>query len=492
MSKSLAFYVLTIVIFGSLVWFVLDRGAKLENEQNGPISVLESPEAASGTEQIGDTVQASALSVFFKNFSENFSHPLSRLLLQITVIIVVSRVLAFLVAKIGQPVVIGEVIAGIVLGPSLLGLFWPEMSVSLFSPDSLPNIEVLSQLGLILFMFIVGLELDVHLLKNKAHTAIVVSHASIIIPFAMGVSLAYFLYARFAPPHISFLGFGLFMGIAMSITAFPVLARILQERGSTQSPLGVLALTSAAIGDVTAWCILAVLIAVVQAGTVTSALFTILLSVLYVFAMLALVRPSLQHLASHFASSENLSRAFTITAFIVLFLSAFTSELIGIHALFGAFLAGVVMPTQVDFRKMLAVKIEDVSLVVLLPLFFASTGLKTQIGLLNDISTWLICGLISFVAVAGKVGGSLVAARFAGLSWSESLALGVMMNTRGLMELVVLTIGYDLGVLSPTIFTMMVLMALVTTFMTSPALSAIHYFKRKRDPMGAYPVAERM
>ncbi len=492
MSKSLIFYVLTIVIFGSLVWLVLDQGAKLENEQNSPISVVESSEAANGTEQIDATAQESAMPVFFKNFLQNFSHPLSHLLLQITVIVVVSRLLAFLVAKIGQPVVIGEIIAGIVLGPSLLGLFWPGMSSFLFPPDSLHNIEILSQLGLILFMFIIGLELDFHLLKDKAHTAIVVSHASIIIPFAMGVSLAYFLYATFSPPHISFLGFGLFMGIAMSITAFPVLARILQERGMTQSSLGVMALTSAAAGDVTAWCILAVRIAVGQAGMVTSALFTILLSVLYVFAMLTLVRPVLRHLASRFASSKNLSRTFTVIAFIVLFLSAFATEVIGIHALFGAFLAGVVMPSQVDFRKMLAVKIEDVSLVILLPLFFASTGLKTQLGLLNDISAWLTCGLIILVAVAGKVGGSLAAAKFTGQSWSDSLALGALMNTRGLMELVVLSIGYDLGVLSPAIFTMMVLMALVTTFMTSPALSAIKYFKRKREIMGAYPIPERM
>jgi Kef-type K+ transport system membrane component KefB len=278
----------------------------------------------------------------------------------------------------------------------------------------------------------------------------------------------------------------------MSITAFPVLARILQERGLTQSSLGVLALTSAAAGDVTAWCILAVLIAIVQAGTVTSALLTILLSVLYVFAMLTLVRPFLRHLASRFASSEKLSRVFTVAAFIVLFLSAFTTEVIGIHALFGAFLAGVVMPSQVDFRKMLAVKIEDVSLVILLPLFFASTGLKTQIGLLNDISAWLSCGLIILVAVAGKVGGSLVAAKFTGQSWSESLALGALMNTRGLMELIVLTIGYDLGVLSPTVFTMMVLMALVTTLMTAPALYWIERIRWKLASMSTKSLPERL
>jgi len=490
-SRNLIFYTLLIAIFGSLVWFVLDQGAKLENEQNIPTAVGESWEEASEGEQIGSIAQESALLVFLRSFSQNTAHPLSRLLLQIAVIVVVSRSLGSLVAKIGQPMVIGEIIAGILLGPSLLGLFWPGMSNFLFPPDSLSNIEVLSQLGLILFLFIIGLELDIHLLKHKAHTAVVVSHASIILPFFGGVSLAYFLYKTLAPPHISFLGFGLFMGIAMSITAFPVLARIIQERGLTQSSLGVLAITCAAADDVTAWCILAVVIAIVQAGTVTSALFTILLSVIYVFAMLMLVRPLLQRLSGRYASTENLSRAFAVIAFAVMFLSAFATEVIGIHALFGAFLAGVVMPAQVDFRKMLAAKIEDVSLVILLPLFFASTGLKTQIGLL-DSSAWFICGLIILVAVVGKVGGSLVAAKFTGQSWSDSLALGALMNTRGLMELVVLSIGYDLGVLSPTVFTMMVLMALVTTFMTSPALSAIEYFRWKRKPIDVYPVPDRM
>ncbi len=278
----------------------------------------------------------------------------------------------------------------------------------------------------------------------------------------------------------------------MSITAFPVLARILQERGLTQSSLGVLALLSAAAGDVTAWCILAVVIAIVQAGTVTSALFTILFAVLYVLVMLSFVRPLLQRLAVRYASAENLRRAFTVIAFGILFLSAFTTEVIGIHALFGAFLAGVVMPPQIEFRKLLAVKIEDISLVILLPLFFASTGLKTHIGLLDDSSDWFLCGLIIAVAVTGKVAGSMGAARFTGQSWSESLALGALMNTRGLMELIVLSIGYDLGVLSPTIFTMLVLMALVTTFMTSPALSAIQYVRWKQEMATGNPVPEKM
>jgi Kef-type K+ transport system membrane component KefB len=403
-----------------------------------------------------------------------------------------SKLLASLVGKIGQPLVIGEIIAGILLGPSVLGHFWPEVSNFIFQPASLPNLNFLSQLGLILFMFIIGLELDVHLLKHKAHTAIVVSHASIIIPFAMGVSLAYFLYATFAPPHISFLAFGLFMGIAMSITAFPVLARILHERGLTKTALGSLAITCAAAGDVTAWCILAAVIAIVQAGTVVSAVFTVLLSLLYVFVMLKLVRPGLEHLGAKYVSEEGLNKTFVVLSFAVLFLSALATEVIGIHALFGAFLAGVCMPAQVSFRKLLASRIEDVSLVILLPLFFAFTGLKMQIGLLNDGTTWVVCSLIILVAVAGKFGGSLLAAKFTGQSWSDSFAIGALMNTRGLIELIVLNIGYDLGVLSPTVFTMMVLMALVTTLMTCPALSWIERMHWNREAISVKSLPERL
>jgi len=488
MNRNLIFYILTIAIFGSLLWLVFDQGTKLEIEQ----SARTQQEARAEGQPPEATAQESATLVFLTNVSQNIEHPLSLLLLQIATIVVFSRLLGFLFTKIGQPLVIGEIIAGIILGPSLVGFFWPGISNFLFQPDSLPNLQFLSQLGLILFMFIVGLELDVQLLKNKAHTAVVVSHASIIFPFFGGVSLAYFLYQSLAPPQISFLAFGLFMGIAMSITAFPVLARIIHERGLAQSPLGALAITCAAADDVTAWCILAAVIAVVQAGTVTSALLTILISVVYVFAMLAIVRPLLQRLGARYANADNLNRTFAVVAFAVLFLSAFATEVIGIHALFGAFVAGLVMPAQAGFRKMLAAKIEDFSLVILLPLFFAYTGLKTQIGLLNDGSAWLICGLIILVAVAGKVVGSVAAAKFTGQSWSDSLAIGALMNTRGLMELVVLNIGYDLGVLSPTVFTMMVLMALVTTFMTSPALSAIQYFRWKRKLIGVYPVPDRM
>ncbi|HSJ89933.1 MAG TPA: cation:proton antiporter [Anaerolineales bacterium] len=480
MKRNLIFYVVLIAIFGSLLWFVFDQGSKLDGLQSAPTSAETSQ------------VKVGAAVVFFSGLSENLEHPLSLLLIQIVVIVFSSKLLASLVRRIGQPMVIGEVVAGILLGPSVLGYFLPGLSQFLFQPSSLPNLNFLSQLGLILFMFIIGLELDIQLLRHKAHTAVVVSHASIIIPFAMGVSLAYLLYKTFAPPHISFLAFGLFMGIAMSITAFPVLARILHERGLTKTSLGSLAITCAAADDVTAWCILAGVIAVVQAGSAISALFTVLLTFVYVIAMLKLVRPWLERLETKYASTEDLNRTFAVVAFVVLFLSALTTEVIGIHALFGAFLVGASMPAHGSFKKLLASRIEDVSLVILLPLFFAFTGLKTQMGLLKDGTTWFVCGMIIFVAVAGKFGGSLLAAKFTGQSWPDSFAIGALMNTRGLMELIVLNLGYDLGVLSPTIFTMMVLMALVTTFMTSPALYWIERVRGKREAMSMQSLPERM
>jgi Kef-type K+ transport system membrane component KefB len=493
MNRNLVFYIVVVAIFGSLLWLVFQQGAKLNVVESHTTVVGETNEAASAESTDRATTSHPGMFVsFIKSLSANLQHPLSLLLIQIVVIILLSRLLASLVGKIGQPMVIGEIIAGILLGPSLLGHFWPSVSEFIFRPASLPNLNFLSQLGLILFMFIIGLELDVQLLKHRAHTAVVVSHASIIIPFTMGVSLAYFLYTQYAPAHISFLAFGLFMGIAMSITAFPVLARILHERGLTKTPLGSLAITCAAADDVTAWCLLAAVIAIVQAGSFLSAVFTVFLSLVYVIIMLKLVRPWLERLEAQHASTDSLNRMFAVIAFVILFLSALTTEVIGIHALFGAFLAGASMPSHAGFRKLMASRIEDVSLVILLPLFFAFTGLKTQIGLLNDGMSWLVCGLIILVAVAGKFGGSLLAAKFTGQSWSDSFAIGALMNTRGLMELIVLNIGYDLGVLSPKVFTMMVLMALVTTFMTAPALYWIERFRWKLESMTAKSLPERL
>ncbi|WP_321418839.1 cation:proton antiporter [uncultured Methanomethylovorans sp.] len=416
-----------------------------------------------------------------KNLANNLAHPLSLMFLQIAIIVLMARLFGFLFHKIGQPSVIGEMTAGIILGPSVLGMFWPQLSNFLFSPASLGWLETLSNLGLVLFVFIIGLELDSNLLKNKAQTALVVSHASIVAPFFLGVCLAYFLYNGFAPEGVSFLSFSLFMGIAMSLTAFPVLARIIQERKLTQSSLGTLALTCAAADDVTAWCLLAAVVSIIRAETIMTFIATVVLSILYILFMLYFVRPLLQRLGDKYVIKGNVSKGFITMLFVVLFLSAFATETIGIHALFGAFLAGIIMPVQTDFRLAFISRIEDVSLVILLPLFFAINGLKTQLGLLNAGHLWVICGLIILVAVMGKFGGSAAAARFTGQSWANSLALGALMNTRGLIELVILSIGYDLGILTPTIFTMMVLMALVTTFMTRPMLWVIEHFFPNAD-----------
>ena len=375
---------------------------------------------------------------------------------------------------------IGEIIAGIVLGPSLIGMHFPEFSAVLFPKESLGNLQFLSQIGLIFFMFVIGMELDLKSLKNKAHDAVVISHASIIIPFALGIGLAYFTYSSFAPTGIEFSSYSLFLGISMSITAFPVLARIVQERGIHKTKLGTIVITCAAADDVTAWCILAAVIAIVKAGSFTSSLYVIGLAVLYVVLMLKVVRPFLKRVADINSTKESLNKPVVAIFFLTLLFSSYVSELIGIHALFGAFMAGAIMPENTKFRTVFIEKVEDVSVIVLLPLFFVFTGLRTQIGLLDDPYLWKMTGVIILVAVVGKFLGSALAAKFVGHNWRDSFSIGALMNTRGLMELVVLNIGYDLGVLSTEVFTMMVIMALVTTFMTGPALDLINYvFKSK-------------
>jgi Kef-type K+ transport system membrane component KefB len=462
--KGLYFYVAVVVLFGYLIFRIVGEGGKLQRP-----GITASP-VTSGT---GRQVPEAA-------FHQNLIRPLPILLLQIIVIVITARLFGFLFNKIRQPSVVGEIVAGIVLGPSLLGLLFPGLSAFLFPAASLGNLQFLSQVGLILFMFVIGMELDTAAIGKQAYDAVIISHASIIIPYSLGMGLAYLLYREFAPANISFLSFALFMGIAMSITAFPVLARIIQEKGLSKTNLGALAITCAAADDVTAWCILAVVIAIVKAGSFVSALFTIGIALIYVLVMFFAVRPLLQRLEKKYAGADTVRRPIIALLFMVLLLSAYTAEVIGIHALFGAFLAGVIMPSPVHFRKMVTDKIEDVSIVLLLPLFFVFTGLRTQIGLLSSVHLWGICGLVIVVAVAGKFGGSALAAGMVGQSRKDSLGIGILMNTRGLMELIVLNIGYDLGILSPEIFAMMVLMALVTTFMTGPALDLIDWIEERK------------
>ena len=405
---------------------------------------------------------------------QNFRAPVSILLLQIVVIIAVARLFSTLFRRIAQPPVMGEMIAGIVLGPSVLGFFFPAAMAFLFPQTSLETLRLLSQLGVILFMFIVGMELNVRHVKEKGSAAVMISHASIIVPFILGAALSLFLYRGLAPPGTSFSAFALFIGVAMSITAFPVLARILEDRGLTQTALGSIALTCAAVDDVTAWCILALVIAIVQASGITVSLVTLVFTLLFAATMIFVVRPQLRRLVTQATGSHVHTRRLIAGVLAFVLISALATETIGIHALFGAFIAGVVMPPSADFRTFLRDKLDAFSASALLPLFFVFTGLRTQITLLNDWQSWALCGVIILVAIAGKLGGSMLMSRWTGMSWSQSFSIGVLMNTRGLVELVVLNIGYDLGILSDRIFAMMVLMALVTTFMTGPLLSLVN------------------
>jgi Kef-type K+ transport system membrane component KefB len=270
------------------------------------------------------------------------------------------------------------------------------------------------------------------------------------------------------------------MGIAMSITAFPVLARIVQEREIHKTKLGAIVITCAAADDITAWCLLAVVIAIVKAGDFISSLYVISLAVIYVLAMIFIVKPFLKRIGDLYGSKDSIGKPVLAIFFLFLILSSYATEVIGIHALFGAFMMGSIMPDIAKFRMIFIEKVEDVAVILLLPLFFVFTGLKTEIGLINDPYLWKVTGAIILVAVIGKFLGSALAAKFVGQNWKDSLTIGALMNTRGLMELIVLNIGLELKVLTPEVFTMMVIMALVTTFMTGPALDLINYvFKNK-------------
>nr|WP_083477528.1 cation:proton antiporter [Chryseobacterium aquaticum] len=464
--RNIIFYIVTVAVFSCLMYWFLIQGQTLE----------------AGEKIIIKTHNGSTWENFLESFQTNLHHPLALLLSQIVTIILAARLLGWICIKIKQPSVIGEMIAGIILGPSLLGIYFPEFSAFLFPKESLGNLQFLSQIGLILFMYIVGMELDLSVLRKKAHDAVVISHASIIIPFALGIGLSYFIYQEFAPEGVQFTSFALFIAIAMSITAFPVLARIVQERNLQKTKLGTIVITCAAADDITAWCILAAVIAIVKAGSFTSSIYVILMAIGYVFLMIKLVRPFLKRIGDLQAEKSAINKPMVAIFFLTLILSAYATEVIGIHALFGAFMAGAIMPENAKFRSLFIDKVEDVALVLLLPLFFVFTGLRTQIGLLNESHLWITAGGIILVAVVGKFAGSALTAKFLGINWKESLTIGALMNTRGLMELIVLNIGYDLGVLSPEIFAMMVIMALFTTFMTGPALDLINYiFKSKND-----------
>lgn len=475
--RNALFYLAILLVFGAGIWLILNKGSHLQPAAQAAAS----PTAATPAHAAGQgALPAGPLGALLANLR----HPLSLLLLQVLLIVLAARSLGSLFRKIGQPPVIGEMVAGILLGPSLLGWVAPAAQSFVFPVDSLDPLKLLSQVGVILFMFVVGTELNLDHLRDKADSAVMVSHASIVVPFFLGTGLALFLYRPLAPAGIPFSAFALFIGVSMSITAFPVLARILEERGLSRTKLGTTAIACAAVDDVTAWCLLAVVVAIVKSGGPGGALWTIGMALLFIAGMLFLVRPRLAWIVQRRALPWSGNSGLLAAMFALVFASALATEVIGIHALFGAFLAGVCMPPDRELRQFLRERLETFSSAFLLPLFFAFTGLRTQIGLLNDWQGWLMCLGIIAVAIAGKLGGSMIAARWTGMSWSDSFSLGALMNTRGLVELIVLNIGYDLGILSPRIFAMLVLMALVTTFMTGPLVGLVAWLRRRQESPG--------
>jgi Kef-type K+ transport system membrane component KefB len=397
---------------------------------------------------------------------------LLHVLLALPAVIVAARLLGKLFARFGQPPVIGEVLAGILLGPSLLGRIWPEASAFLLPAEVAPLLGIIAQVGVVLYMFLVGLELDPSYLRKSPHAVLAISHASIVAPFLLGASFALYLYPRLGTSDVPFTVFALFLGISMSVTAFPVLARILTDRRLTRTRLGAIALTCASVDDVTAWCLLAIVVGVAKAQ-LDGSLSTVILAAGYVGFVLVALRRAARWVATRTDSLPELTQGWMAVVFVAFLLSAFVTEWIGIHALFGAFVIGAIIPHDSLIARDLRRRLEDLVVVLLLPAFFAYTGLRTQIGLVNDAYEWLLVLAIIAIASLGKFGGSFAAARLAGLDWRESSAIGILMNTRGLMELVVLNIGLDLGVLSPPLFAMLVLMAVVTTLLTTPVLDRL-------------------
>ena len=402
------------------------------------------------------------------------------LLVQVGLILTLSRLIGLAFAKLNQPQVVGEMLAGIMLGPSLFGLLLPHAAAAVFPHASVVYLNTLSQVGVICFLFLVGLELDPKLIRNRGHSAVVISHVSIVAPFLLGCALTLVLYTRLfnqSPSQtgaMQFRSVALFMGASMSITAFPVLARILTERNLHKSKVGAVTITCAAVDDVTAWCMLAVVIGIARAGSVRAGLYTAAYAAAYVSVMFLLVRPFLRRLQAVYDVRQRLSQTTVGFILILVLASAYVTEVIGIHALFGAFLLGAVMPKGSAFVRTLTEKLEDFTVVFLLPIFFAYTGLNTRIGVLDTPAMWGYCGLIILTACLGKFGGSSLAARAVGMPWREAGAIGILMNTRGLMELVILNVGRELGVITEAVFAMMVIMALATTALTTPILALVY------------------
>ena len=400
------------------------------------------------------------------------SNTVFELLVSLTAIIVTARVMGAIFQYLYQPAVIGEVLGGIMLGPSLLGYFAPNLYALALPPGVAPFLSVHAQVGVILYMFIVGLELDTGVVRTSGHATLAISHASIIVPFMLGSALALVLYPALSSNAVPFTVFALFIGVAMSITAFPVLARILTDRRMHRTRMGAVALTCAAIDDVAAWCLLALVVGIAQSRA-SDVVRPILLTVAFIAVVLTVVGPLVRRMLPRIERSAVLSRSTLALIVVGVLIAAMATEAIGIHGIFGAFLFGAIIPSTSPIVGQIRQKLEDLVAVLFLPVFFAFTGMRTEVGLIAGVGNWLLCGTIVLVACAGKFGGTVVASRLTGLGWRDASALGVLMNTRGLVELIVLNIGLDLHLISPRLFTMLVIMAIVTTVMTTPILQLI-------------------
>jgi len=400
---------------------------------------------------------------------------LLHVLLALSVVIIMARLMGAIFKLMHQPPVIGEVIGGIMLGPSLLGRLAPGVTAFILPPATAPFLGIIAQLGVILYMFLVGLELDLKVLRKSGHATLAISHASILAPFLLGATLALFVYEQVSSKDVTFTSFALFLGVSMSVTAFPVLARILTDRKINKTRMGTVALTCAAVDDVTAWILLAFVVSIAQAR-VESAIATAALTVGYIAAMFIVVRPLIAKAVPWLETFDRLTEGGMAIIFVALLVSALTTEFIGIHAIFGAFLLGAVVPHNSRVATEVTDRLTDLVQIMFLPAFFAFTGMRTQVGLLTTAEDWILCGVIILIATLGKFGGTVAAAKLTGLNWRDSAALGILMNTRGLVELIVLNLGLDLRIISPRLFAMLVIMALVTTFITTPIL---HLLTRK-------------
>ena len=387
----------------------------------------------------------------------------------VAVVMLVARLFGMAAAALGQPRVMGEVLAGIALGPTILGAFLPDVQAALFPKDIIPFIGVAAQLGLIFYMFLVGLEIDPEQLRGRLGQVAAISNASVALPMVLGIAVALPIYELVGPDK-KFVAFALFMGVSRSITAFPVLARILVERRMLKRPVGALALGSAAVDDVTAWFLIALATAVAVAGSGADVAVTILLAIAFCLVMGLGVRPLLARAATAYEEAGRIPTGWIALIFAGVLLAAYATETIGIALIFGAFVMGLVMPRHAELSEDVTGRIEDFVVTLLLPLFFAYTGLKTNVGLLDRPQLWLITGVLFLVAVVGKMVGALIAARFTGFDWRSSAVVGTLMNTRGLTELIVLNLALEKGVITEALFAMLVLMALATTFMAGPLL----------------------